>query len=510
MKEGRLILMFLCLLTGARSFSKEKITSIKDVLTVGQKLTAPTPDMYYDDLIHPCVRYIPEGFAGHKWWMVASPYLNGINYIEDPLLYYGNSDNETPPTTWTFVKVISTIPERGINVSCNMEVDSVNHVFYTYFKVPSAAEMTERPYVFVNNTIKSLDVSKGDSPDTIAAKLGRLSFPNTTSFVSSNSVKFATKYTSKLYRSSFIQSTVGYNSDPDLFYDGSRLWVFWRENFTLSTIHDGYSRVTYGVYTYDGINFSEKKLFAGEKSATMDFHMCPIVVKVKDEIKLYGCHHEFSPNRIPLGLAIWSLNNNDLDHEQFTLTDTVIPKYPSGFDFWHFDLFQSDSVFYCVVTPEVANKVLLGKSTDGIDFKFWETPLLTSLYSSHNYLYKPSAMVLDGLFYLWIPSAEPGSQVRMCRIWMYKMDFKSMLMMLDEDESQKVIESVNENKDIKLYLSQNGLTVDNNGKPEMLIIYDLRGILVYKSMVYNGRADITLPKGFYLLNIGNIHKKIAL
>lgn len=31
---------------------------------------------YGDWFVHPCVRFIPEGFAEHKWWMAVTPYPN--------------------------------------------------------------------------------------------------------------------------------------------------------------------------------------------------------------------------------------------------------------------------------------------------------------------------------------------------------------------------------------------------------------------------------------------------
>lgn len=41
-------------------------------------------------LTHPCVRYFPEGFAGHKFWMTASPYPDSALDLENPCVWYSD------------------------------------------------------------------------------------------------------------------------------------------------------------------------------------------------------------------------------------------------------------------------------------------------------------------------------------------------------------------------------------------------------------------------------------
>ena len=50
--------------------------------------------------------------------------------------------------------------------------------------------------------------------------------------------------------------------------------------------------------------------------------------------------------------------------------------YPKNFDFWHIDTFLYEDKYYCLVTPEAADCVLLGESEDGLHFKFYDKPLL--------------------------------------------------------------------------------------------------------------------------------------
>jgi len=300
-----------------------------NIMTLGVQLTAPTPDStkYHNDLIHPCVRYIPEGFAGHKWWMVATPYYKGNNKIENPILFCGDSrEGELPPLIWTETCVVEDTP------------------------------------------------------------------------------------------------SVGYNADGNIYYDGTKLWVLWHENGTESCTANNAARCTFGVSTIDGVNFTNKRLFTTVESATEDNEMCPTVIMFNGKLRLYACYHQFTPVRIPKGLAIWDINNNDLDNNSFKLTKIVNPIYPSGFDFWHFDLFEFKEKLYCVVSNEVADEILLGYSDDGENFQFYSTPLLSTSVCSASYLYKPSAMVLNDIFYLWYPVRTPNGN----RLYMSEMNFNEM------------------------------------------------------------------------------------
>ena len=312
-----------------------------DAMKLGVKVSAPTPqpEKYFDDLIHPCVRFIPKGFAGHQWWMIASPYRGYNSAIENPILYYADSmEDGLPPTNWIAAGVIEETQKNG------------------------------------------------------------------------------------------------YNSDPTIYFDGEGLWVFWRENGTPSCFAKKIIRGTFGKYTKDGTTFSEKKLFAEELSSTEDSEMCPIIVSIKGQIKLYGDHHLFTPNRTPLGLSIWELPENNLFKNKFVKTLDVLPKYKTGFDFWHFDFFENNNTYYCVVSPESGNEILLGKSTDGVNYVFWDTPLLSKAGTGRTYFYKPTALVYQGIFYLWNPVAEIGAIPATSRIWMSQVNFAALIRFLDKKQ----------------------------------------------------------------------------
>lgn len=92
-------------------------------LNVDVKRLNEIDNKYGDWLIHPCVRYIPEGLGGHKWWMVVTPYPNYNSKYENPILYYGDSNDTTPPLNWNLVGIVQGTYDKGYNADCNLHYD---------------------------------------------------------------------------------------------------------------------------------------------------------------------------------------------------------------------------------------------------------------------------------------------------------------------------------------------------------------------------------------------------
>lgn len=75
-------------------------------------------DSTYGDIVHPCVRFIPEGFRGHRWWMVYTPYYGYNNKMENPRLCFGVEDSRngaSAPQKWVMVEEIEEGKEVGYN-----------------------------------------------------------------------------------------------------------------------------------------------------------------------------------------------------------------------------------------------------------------------------------------------------------------------------------------------------------------------------------------------------------
>lgn len=377
-----------------------------DVMQLGYQLIAPTPqpEIYFDDLIHPCVRYIEKGFAGHKWWMIATPYRGYDVSIENPILFYGVNESDTePPIKWIPTAVVEDTPKNG-----------------------------------------------------------------------------------------------GYNSDPCLFFDDDNgLWIFWRANFTKELQNNKCARATLGVYTKDGYNFYNRKIFAKETLSNEDREMCPIVVQFDDKILMYACHHQFTPDRIPIGLTIWEIGDNNLKDSVFNIKSEVKPFYKKGFDFWHFDVFKYKEEYYCVATPEKADEVLLGRSVDGVNFYFWDTPLISTIGTGRSYFYKPSAMVFNGVFYLWTPVREIGIKPDTNRLWMSQMNMDLLLEILNQTNSKIEIFKINNFKIINIF---DGIEIDNNEREYNINIISVTGNTIYNCILKTGINRFKLSKGIYIIS----------
>lgn len=72
-------------------------------------------DINHGDVVHPCVRYIPEGYEGHCWWMVYTPYYAANDKTENPILCYAESNEPAPPTHWKVYCQVQSQPEKGYN-----------------------------------------------------------------------------------------------------------------------------------------------------------------------------------------------------------------------------------------------------------------------------------------------------------------------------------------------------------------------------------------------------------
>lgn len=289
---------------------------------------------YGDWLIHPCVRYIPYGFAGHKWWMVCTPYPNFNSYYENPVLFCG--DGDAFPTKWNFVAVVQESHRKG------------------------------------------------------------------------------------------------YNADGCLYFDNQKLWILWKEAETTNTdALYGYKAIM-GKY-YDGKSFSSPCVVCNNIDDTNMYLASPSILNIDNQVKLLAV---FTPNSYqpipnikkgPRHLAVFDAKKEDEDWKcQFE--GIFHQGYPKDFDFWHIDTFSYEDKYYCLVTPEAADCILLGESKDGLHFKFYEKPLLHANGREKTpYTYKVSGLVLDNIFYLIYPMRTKDNVVR---LHVTKMNFKELLYKL--------------------------------------------------------------------------------
>ncbi len=294
---------------------------------VAVEINTPDPDKYRNDCLHPCVRFIPEGFMGHNWWMIQSPYYGRNSKLENPMLYF--SRDETFPLKWECMGLVR------------------------------------------------------DTPPT------------------------------------------GFNSDPTLFYEDNRLWIFWRECLT-PLCHDlNVTRATVGISTRDGIDFSPLQVYLTEKESNIDREQCPILLKRGDKYLFYAAYYQYKPVREGLGLAIWEGTNLEKPDFKLIGTPKVKPVFtcdkwkqlkianhyfflprPLKYDIWHFDLFEYENKLFMFSAGEWGDNIMLGVSSDYKNFKTRRKPLVNAHYTEQiegyrPYFYKPTGYITHNTVYLY-------------------------------------------------------------------------------------------------------------
>ena len=96
------------------------------------------PEINHGDIVHPCVRYIPEGYEGHCWWLVYTPYYGADASMENPILCYADSNEPVPPVEWKVYCEVKDKPEIGYNSDpVLLYTEKKLYVFWREYQTPS-------------------------------------------------------------------------------------------------------------------------------------------------------------------------------------------------------------------------------------------------------------------------------------------------------------------------------------------------------------------------------------
>lgn len=236
----------------------------------------------------------------------------------------------------------------------------------------------------------------------------------------------------KFYCTIKDQPEEGYNSDPTLLFDGGRLYVFWRENYTPGTRLLGMSRATFGCYVENHMIHYLPEALLLELNRNKDKEVCPTFLSFQGTPRAYAMDLRFCSKlmyhmsdrmarfvyrlldyteKLGLysrfwcrGISVWQSTSFD-KHFQYLKTVRF-----HGVNYlyqpWHMDLFFSpkdESVLYAVIQSSIKRPdICLAKSTDGEHFRMYKLPLITSYSIGMKGLYKPSAVIKDNQFYLFL------------------------------------------------------------------------------------------------------------
>ena len=300
---------------------------------------------YKKDVVHPCVRYTENEFRGHHWWMVYTPYYQANPKIENPILCYGESKDNEPPSNW--------------------------HVYKELVGQPSG----------------------------------------------------------------------GYNSDPNLLFDQGRLYVFWRENET-SRLKDTDS--VRGVFcieiTEDRIRRFEEFPLLYEKDAFEDHEVSPTFIRLGGKCLAFANHLRFKNKRLQFQskvrqkivnrlLLIFQLLGFYNQQKTYGIAIWEGKSFTGRFDYmrtakfcgsnrlylpWHSDMFLYKGVLYAVVQSNQCNAdICLGRWDKNLHtLQIAKKPLVTNFSIQGVGIYKPTAVVFNGVLYVYVTAQRSNDRGR--------------------------------------------------------------------------------------------------
>lgn len=325
----------------------------------------PTIDSTHGDVVHPCVRYIEEGFEGHKWWLVYTPLYAGDDTLENPRLFYADAEDGYAPTEWNFYCFIKGQPEFGYNSDPTILVnDGKLYVFWRECKTPQTKEL-------------------GCSHATMGCQVSNKSVtylpkPLMTEDDASNDREVCptfirTKETYKAYAMhlstpmpKFIQRLPGRIGT-----------LFYRYNLLA---------IAEGLYLYDSAKSRGIAIWEGN-SLEKTFRYSK-TIPFKNVSRLYQpWHMDF--------LTSGSSNAKDK--------------------------------LYAIVQSSIKfADICLAWSDDNEHFNFFKKPLLTSKSTGMSGMYKPTALVVDGKFHLYY-TARDNEDRHLNRLFVTTMDWSELL-----------------------------------------------------------------------------------
>ena len=108
------------------------------------------------------------------------------------------------------------------------------------------------------------------------------------------------------------------------------------------------------------------------------------------------------------GLALWNANSKDLDSAFFSYKGFLNQDYPNDFDYWHADHTYDvhTGYYYSVVSNEIADKILVGISTDGFVYKYSEVPLYSKTGNHFINTYKPAIISVGEMTWFFFPKSD--------------------------------------------------------------------------------------------------------
>ncbi len=328
----------------------------------------PTKAITHSDVVHPCVRFVKEGFEGHQWWMVYTPLYGGDDSLENPRLCYADSVTDGAPTEWEYYCTIRNCPKTGYNSDPTI-----------FFK-------EGRLYVFWREV---------DTPE--ANKLSA-SYITTGCYVE--------------------HKNVVYLCDPQLIEPLGREAIHDDREICPTLIDRGDTKRFYTMH----LTLAPSFIFNIPSQISSFIYRHNIFFLLK-ALGLYS-------NIKSHGVAMWDSNN--IEGKYHYIHTIPFANQSRLYQPWHMDIVQNENktnLYAVVQTSLFFADICLTYSRDGEQFTFFKKPLLTSWSIGMSGIYKPTALVVDNRFYLYY-TARDNDDFRLNRLYVTSMEWSTLLQML--------------------------------------------------------------------------------
>lgn len=323
----------------------------------------PTISITHGDVVHPCIRYVEEGFEGHKWWMVYTPYYAENSKLENPRLCYTDASKGELPTEWKYYCSIVGMPEKGYNSDPTMLF--YNGQLYIYWRE--------------NKTPKAK--AHGYSRITVGCR------------VCEKQISFFPDYqlmeTSSLFDKEVCPTLLERNGTfhaYSIHVDWNPKYVFQIPSFLASKLYK--YKI---IYLIDALGWG-------------DINKCHgVVIWNSDSLERTFCYSRTV---------------------QFENTSKLYQ--PWHMDIFQSSDQKSDTLYAVVQSRQRLARICLAVSFDGETFRFFDKPLMTSKTAGMTGLYKPTAVQVGNKFYLFYTVCD-NKNSNLHRLFVTSMDWKDLL-----------------------------------------------------------------------------------
>lgn len=322
-----------------------------------------TIETTHGDVVHPCVRYIEEGFEGHQWWMVYTPYYAENNKLENPRLLYADALQGEPPTEWKFYCNIVNTPETGYNSDPTLFFDG------------------GQLYVFWRECLTTRAKELGYSMQTVGCRVHehQLTYMNDPLLTESSTL------TDREVCPTFIASG---------------------ENYRAYTIHMGWHpSFIYHIPPKIGSFLFRYK-----------------IIYILDALGLCNLTKSFG-----VAIWSSSFLNHTFRYLRTVQFDNMSKLYqPWHMDIFKSSLKEDSSIYAVIQSRQRHARICLAKSLDGELFFFFNKPLLTSKTIDMIGLYKPTAVQVGNNLYLFYTAID-NKDDNLHRLFVSAMNWEDVL-----------------------------------------------------------------------------------